>query len=177
MTALLLNACEMGTQKFTVKKNNDNDPSLTKVNLGGVQDIFNDVSDFPFDQILRVEVDLRANGSVKTIVLKNAAGAGIVVPAAYELDKVQAVKKGNFVIMNFPRVSGGVATLVLSKASDGAYRINAFEGLSLAYVDLSQSPVLNDDGTLSIRFFDEKGVRKTYTADVDAQKRLRLIRE
>jgi hypothetical protein len=137
---------------------------------------FNQVADFPYDQISKVELKVTSE-AIKSISLYRSGGAKVVIPAAYDLKNVKGVLRGKFAIINFPRVDGSVVSIFVTKGSDGAYRFQSLEGSSLAYVDTTKSVTLKSDGSLLLTAFDNSGSSFEYLAQIDANNQLKLTRQ
>jgi hypothetical protein len=164
------------TKSGSSTKKSGNGVSRNAVDASKSGEAFNQVDDFPYDQISKVELKLKSD-SIKSISLYRSGGAKVVIPAAYDLTSVKGVLRGNFAIINFPRVDGSVVSLFVSKGSDGVYRFQSLEGSTLAYVDMSKSVTLQSDGSILLTAFDTAGSNLKYRAQLNASQQLKLIRQ
>lgn len=137
---------------------------------------FNQVDDFPYDQISKVELKVSST-AIKSISLYRSGGAKVVIPASYDLQSVKGILRGNFAIINFPRVDDSVVSIFVTKGSDGVYRFQSLEGSTLAYVDMSKSVTLRADGSVLLSAYNSAGSRSKYVAQIDSNKRLKLTKQ
>jgi hypothetical protein len=173
LSLLSLGACQ-GVE--SIKGQGLNRTSVNKNPTGDVDEVFNQVDDFPYDQISKVELKVTTD-VIKSISLYRSGGAKVVIPSAYDLKNVKGVLRGNFSIINFPRVDGSVVSIFVTKGSDGVHRFQSLEGSALAYVDTTKSVTLKSDGSILLTAFDNTGSSSRYLAKIDSNKRLKLTRQ